>query len=67
MSPPSYIHIAWNVEHTDAFEQSWEAKGLSLMAKPFKNLVDKMSPDSQKRIKERTAQMHSEMALQELR
>ena len=37
------------------------------MAKPFKNLVAKMSPDSQKRIKERTAQMHSEMALQELR
>jgi len=37
------------------------------MAKPFKNLVDKMSPDRQKRIKERTAQMHSEMALQELR
>jgi transcriptional regulator with XRE-family HTH domain len=37
------------------------------MAKPFKNLVDKMSPESRERIKKRTAQMYSEMALQELR
>ena len=37
------------------------------MAKPFKNLVAKMSPDSRERIRQRTAQMHSEMALQELR
>jgi transcriptional regulator with XRE-family HTH domain len=37
------------------------------MAKPFKNLVEKMSPGSQERIKNRTDQMHSEMALQELR
>ncbi len=37
------------------------------MARPFKNLVKKMSPDSQERVKKRTAQMYSEMALQELR
>ena len=37
------------------------------MAKPFKNLVEKMSPQSQARIRKRTAQMASEMALQELR
>ena len=37
------------------------------MAKPFKNLVDKMSAESRERIRQRTAQMHSEMALQELR
>ena len=37
------------------------------MAKPFKNLVDKMSPESRERIKKRTTQMYSEMALQELR
>jgi transcriptional regulator with XRE-family HTH domain len=37
------------------------------MAKPFKNLVEKMSPESRERIRQRTAQMHSEMALQELR
>jgi predicted transcriptional regulator len=37
------------------------------MAKPFKNLVDKMSPESRERIRKQTAQMHSEMALQELR
>jgi transcriptional regulator with XRE-family HTH domain len=37
------------------------------MAKPFKNLVDKMSPESRERIKKRTARMYSEMALQELR
>jgi transcriptional regulator with XRE-family HTH domain len=37
------------------------------MAKKFKDLVAKMSPASRARIKERTAQMVSEMALQELR
>jgi transcriptional regulator with XRE-family HTH domain len=37
------------------------------MAKPFKNLVDKMSAQSRERIRKRTAAMHSEMALQELR
>jgi transcriptional regulator with XRE-family HTH domain len=37
------------------------------MAKPFKNLVSKMSPASRARIKRRTAQMRKEMALQELR
>jgi transcriptional regulator with XRE-family HTH domain len=37
------------------------------MAKPFRNLVEKMSPESRERIRRRTAQMHSEMALQELR
>jgi transcriptional regulator with XRE-family HTH domain len=37
------------------------------MAKPFRNLVEKMSPQSQARIKKRTAQMYSDMALQELR
>lgn len=37
------------------------------MAKKFKDLVAKMSPASQARIKEQTAQMASEMALQELR
>lgn len=37
------------------------------MAKKFKDLVAKMSPASQARIKERTAQMAAEMALQELR
>jgi transcriptional regulator with XRE-family HTH domain len=37
------------------------------MAKPFKNLVDKMSPESRERIRKRTAAMYSEMALQELR
>jgi transcriptional regulator with XRE-family HTH domain len=37
------------------------------MAKPFKNLLEKMSPESRERIKKRTAQMCSEMALQELR
>ena len=37
------------------------------MAKKFKDLVAKMSPASQARIKERSAQMVSEMALQELR
>ena len=37
------------------------------MAKPFKNLMQKMSPESRERIRKRTAQMHSEMTLQELR
>ena len=37
------------------------------MAKPFKNLVAKMSPESRERIRKRTAEMHSEMALQGLR
>ncbi len=37
------------------------------MAKPFKNLVEKMSPESRERIRQRMAQMHAEMALQELR
>jgi len=37
------------------------------MAKPFKNLVEKMTPESRERIRRRTAQMRSEMALQELR
>ncbi len=37
------------------------------MAKPFNNLVDKMSPESRERIRQRTAQMRSEMALQGLR
>jgi len=52
--------MTWNVEYT-------AKRGLSLMAKPFKNLVEKMSPESRDRIRQRTAQMHSEMALQELR
>ncbi len=37
------------------------------MAKSFRNLVEKMSPASRERIRKRTAAMHSEMALQELR
>jgi predicted transcriptional regulator len=37
------------------------------MAKPFKNLVAKMSPESRARIRERTAEMYAEMPLQELR
>ncbi len=37
------------------------------MAKPFKHLVEKMSPESRERVRKRTAEMHSEMALQELR
>ena len=37
------------------------------MAKPFKNLVEKMSPQSRERVRKRTAEMHAEMALQELR
>lgn len=37
------------------------------MAKPFKNLVEKMSPESRQRVRERTAEMLSEMPLQELR
>lgn len=37
------------------------------MAKKFKDLVAKMPPASRARIKERTAQIASEMALQELR
>lgn len=37
------------------------------MAKPFKKLVERMSPESQKRIKEKKDQLCSEMALQELR
>ncbi len=37
------------------------------MAKPFKKLVDKMSPESRERIRQRTVRMCSEMALQELR
>lgn len=37
------------------------------MAKSFKNLVKKMSPESQERIKQQTEKLRSEMALQELR
>ncbi len=37
------------------------------MAKPFQNLVKKMSSESRERIRRRTAQMQAEMALQELR
>lgn len=37
------------------------------MAKLFKNLVEKMSLQSSERIRRRTAEMHAEMALQELR
>ncbi len=57
--------MTWNVEYTDVFGDWWE--GLSLMAKAFRKLVEKMSPESRERIRQRTAQMHSEMALQELR
>ena len=37
------------------------------MAKPFKNLVAKMSPEAQERAKARTPAMLLEMNLQELR
>jgi transcriptional regulator with XRE-family HTH domain len=37
------------------------------MAKPFRHLVEKMTPQSRARIRERTAEMHAEMPLQELR
>jgi len=37
------------------------------MAKNFKDLVAKMSPESQARIRQKTAQLNSEMALDELR
>jgi len=37
------------------------------MLKPFKNLVDKMSPDRQARVKERTLELLYEMELSELR
>ncbi len=37
------------------------------MAKSFKKLVKKMSPESQERVNKRTEKMYSEMALQELR
>jgi transcriptional regulator with XRE-family HTH domain len=37
------------------------------MAKPFKNLVGRMSPAAQKRVEERTQAMLLEMNLQELR
>lgn len=53
--------MAWDVEYTAEKERSLT------MAKPFKNLVEKMSPQSRRRIRERTAAMHTEMPLQELR
>jgi len=37
------------------------------MAKPFKNLVGRMSPDAQKRVQAKTQTMLLEMSLQELR
>lgn len=37
------------------------------MTKPFKNLINKMSPDAQKRIKAKTNVMLQEMLLNELR
>ena len=37
------------------------------MSKPFKNLISKMSPEAQKRAKDRTQAMLLEMSLQELR
>lgn len=37
------------------------------MTKPFKNLVEKMSPQSRERISRRTTELAQEMALQELR
>ncbi len=37
------------------------------MSKPFKNLVDKMSPERQARVKERTLELLYEMELSELR
>lgn len=37
------------------------------MAKPFKNLVGRMSPEAQSRVRERTQAMLLEMNLQELR
>lgn len=37
------------------------------MSKPFKNLVDKMSPERQARVKERTLELLFEMELSELR
>jgi hypothetical protein len=37
------------------------------MAKPFKNLVARMSPDAQKQVKERAEAMLLELNLQELR
>jgi len=37
------------------------------MSKPFKNLVDKMSPERQARVKERTLKLLYEMELSELR
>ena len=37
------------------------------MAKPFKNLVDRMTPLSRERVRRRTAELSRQMALQELR
>lgn len=37
------------------------------MSKPFKNLIDKMSPERQARVKERTLELLYEMELGELR
>jgi transcriptional regulator with XRE-family HTH domain len=37
------------------------------MSKPFKNLVDKMSPERQTRVRERTLELLYEMELSELR
>lgn len=37
------------------------------MAKPFKTLVDKMSPESRKRVADRKKRLLAELALQELR
>ena len=37
------------------------------MTKPFSNLIEKMSPRNQERIRKRTVELSREMALQELR
>lgn len=37
------------------------------MAKPFKNLVAKMSPESQKRVRQKTSTLLKELALKDLR
>ena len=37
------------------------------MAKPFRNLVAKLTPESQERVRQRTLALSGEMALQELR
>ena len=54
--------MPFEIEYTDEFGDWWNK-----MSKPFKNLIEKMSPERQERIKRKAKNLKTQMALGELR